>query len=675
MMAAIVWSGLALGSCTDNDDNPGMPEDPTPGESATNIDEPSDFAAYMDQSVYCGDDFYNYAVGKWRRLNPLQPDEETNGTQAEQSKMTEAFIESLSTEELYRKRSDKDAVLDRLRLDYRDDELAADKAELQKIIGSIEAVGSKEEMYQKMAELIRDGYQAPFGYVVDAFHRRVMPKTLMPESRHEFVINGKVLMDYAAMTPADTLSAMTALKKWTDKLTELEILEAEDGSGNEDADRDNLIFHHDKQRRLNKRLRVMTRGQRRAMSSNPMVNICQMVGFETEELATDKDALALGDRLASLSLAELKNLAKYFVVNRDYNFMPREAPMGGPLVSVDEFITTLAKQSHSPMATRLSALFNKQVPEANRDAVLKMCEEFREAMRERISNRPWMSNATKAKAIEKLEAMLLFVGWPDTQDEGWQVKVPEKTGTTAYQVVCDLYRQRTAIVDRMQGRTSEADLYYASEFENPSYTDNAFYASANNSIYILSSNLVPPIYDPSKGDAYNYAQIGASTIGHEISHGFDSNGSKYGKHGEMENWWGPEDATAFEALQQQMIDRFNGLTYWPSQKCNGEKTLGENIADLAGLYIGYDVLMRRLERQNLTAAETDRQGREFFRAFAFAWMENYNEEKAEAYTKDVHAPACLRVNGNVYLMDEFYRLFDIRSGKMYVAPDERIEIW
>jgi putative endopeptidase len=105
------------------------------------------------------------------------------------------------------------------------------------------------------------------------------------------------------------------------------------------------------------------------------------------------------------------------------------------------------------------------------------------------------------------------------------------------------------------------------------------------------------------------------------------------------------------------------------------KTVGENTADLGGLYIGYDAFMRLLAKKGVTGDELDRQGREFFRAFAYAWMGNHSSQSIEVFETDFHAYDPVRVNGNVYLVDEFYRLFNIKSGKRYLAPADRIEIW
>ena len=224
--------------------------------------------------------------------------------------------------------------------------------------------------------------------------------------------------------------------------------------------------------------------------------------------------------------------------------------------------------------------------------------------------------------------MTFYFGWPgdDSGRKNWLVKVP-KERKSLYQDILDLFCQRSALIDQMKGKVGEADLFYAQEWSDQSYRPNARYMHLNNSIDIMSINLVEPVFDVQMCDALKYSVMGASTIGHEITHGFDSDGSLYNKLGKKEDWWTPADKQNFAKLQDAMVENFN------------------------------------------------RQGREFFRGFAYGWMENMSDDEIENYQKDEHAPFCLRVNGNVYLMDEFYRLFNIKSGQMYLDPKDRIEIW
>ena len=247
------------------------------------------------------------------------------------------------------------------------------------------------------------------------------------------------------------------------------------------------------------------------------------------------------------------------------------------------------------------------------------------------------------------------------------------TGKSFYEMVCNLFSQYSDIMKKLIGLTSEDAFHYCEWMQVPAYTANAFYNEKNNSINILASNLIPPIYDKNQQAFYNYAVLGATTIGHEMTHGFDATGSLYDAIGKQAEWWDPQDKAVFKEKQKQMINHFDKLEYMPGVYCDGENTLSENIADLGGLEIAYEAYMNKVSAT--TRSERQYLAREFYRAFADAWRQNATPERMKIYAADVHAAPKLRINGNVCLTDAWYRVFGITEGQMYLAPDERIQIW
>ena len=663
MMAAILTCSLTLASCAKEDNAAGG--DAQGGEEL-NIEEPTDFAKYIDPKVYVGDNFYSYAVGKWQDENPVIGSTNRNGTFHEQWLNMQEFLGKVTSPD------SKDEVVMRLYDTYDKKGFENDQKVLKAKLAEIDAVDTKEKMWTMMAQLMNDGYQAPLSFVCAAIGRSVTADFTYPESLSEYAATGKTLEAYADMTKEDTTKVMDVMEGWKAMLLKEKIV-----NGRQTAN-----SHHYTESRLQVfNLQALTR---RAGSNSPLADILKALQIENaDEIATDRGFTAANGFLAELTLDELKCLCKYNVVNRDYRFMAAPEGYEDNLVGgrgIADVLSALTSLSYSPISTRFSQIYNKTIPTANRDAVKKMGEEFRTVFKARVNSRKWMSEATKQKAIEKLDAMQIFVGWPDDTSKAadWTVQVPktDKAASTTYRDICDLFKQRTAIIRSKLGQKGAEDQFYANELYASSYVANAFHAFVNNSSYILSSNLVAPMYAPTQSDAMNYAGLGATAIGHEMTHGFDSTGSKYDKDGKLVNWWSPADLQQFEVYQQQMVNYFNQWTYGPGYRCDGEQTLGENIADLGGLYIGYDVYQKHLTEKGITdAKEVSRQHREFFRGFAYAWMENNNEAGWANYQTDLHAAGCLRVNGNVYLMDAFYNDFDIKSGKSYVAPDQRIEIW
>ena len=656
MVAAIITCGLLLTSCTDvtgNDDNPVGPVNPEP-TTPTNIVEPSDFSSYIDMNTYAGDDFYQYAVGKWLADNPLEVRETENGTNAQHRKNKENFLSSL--------KSSADEVIRRLRNDFSPSSTSSDLAILKDRIKSISSIKSIEDMYASMGQLMLAGYQTPFYFSSVAYERVVSPIFAMPDKASFYATDWWSLHEYAGLTEEDAEKAEEIINSWKEMLVANNLVASKSGSIPRDIDERRLVKFNS--------------ARTRAGETNPLLSIFTSMGL-SENIA---QAMIYGEYehinkfLASLTLDQLKLFNIYIVANRDLDYIPLSESE-----DFETLLTRLVEAKYSPLSVRVSDIFNKTIPAASRTEAIAMATEYRNAFRERVSKLSWMSGATKAKAIEKIDNMDFCIGWPDDDSKRgeWTVKVPAGVAegkSSFYTDALDLHMQQASIVNEKLNSTSTEDLFYAEEVSTPSYQNNAFFSQVNNAVYILSSNLVPPVFDPSRSDAFKYGVLGF-TIGHEITHGFDPKGKDYDKTGRRAPWMAKADSLAFDALSKKMIARFNTLAIGDIYKCDGRRTVTENTADLGGLYIGYDAYMNLLARKGVTGAERDRQGREFFRAFAYAWMANMSELAIKLFENDVHAPNPLRVNGNVYLMDEFYRLFNISSGNMYLPPVDRIEIW
>jgi len=646
-----------LTSCVDSTE-----DNPSGGSSESgNIIEPSVFADLMYPNVYAGDNFYEYAVGRWLDQNPLKPGQYNNGTMAAQQDVYENFLKALSGKD-YGVKTGTDEVITALNDDYSAKEYADDKALLMAKIDKIDKAATKDALYEQMGLLVKEGYQMPFEYVCMPAERRVTPVLEFPDKIKHLSASDKDLIEFANMTAEEAAKTMKEAEEWKKFLVDKK-LSNKDNSDN-----------RQREMRLKK---VNLRSGTRAAGKAPLLAILKAAGIDTSgNLLAGEKFESLGNYLDLSTLEQLKMLCKYLLVNRDYEFIPSDPNNKQRVWEVNNVLTALFKYTFSPISVNASAVFNQSIPAANREAAVKMAEEIRASFKERINNRQWLSAATKTKAIEKLEAMTFNIGWPanDSGRKNWLVKVP-KDRKSLYQDILDLFCQRTALVDQMKGKEGDADLFYAQEWYDQSYKPNARYMEVNNSMYILGINLIEPIFDLQMCDALKYSVIGATTIGHEITHGFDNEGSLYNKIGKKEEWWTPADKQNFAKLQDAMVKNFNSLYYADNVYCDGKATLPENIADLGGLYICYDAFVKKMKASGISGDELDRQGREYFRGFAYGWMENMSENAIEDYKKDEHSANLLRVNGNVYLMDEFYRLFNIKDGKMYLAPKDRIEIW
>jgi len=215
-----------------------------------------------------------------------------------------------------------------------------------------------------------------------------------------------------------------------------------------------------------------------------------------------------------------------------------------------------------------------------------------------------------------------------------------------------------------------------SEWGMTPQTVNAYYNASFNEIVFPAAILEPPFFNMEADDAANYGATGA-TIGHEISHGFDDEGSQYDGDGKLNNWWTAADRKAFDRLTAQLVAQFNAYQPLPGHKLNGQLTLGENIADLAGLEIAYKAWQLSLGGKPSPVIDGLTGEQRFFYAYAQSWRENVREARAlTLLTMDPHAPSEFRANGSVLNIDAFHQTFGTKEGdKLYKAPAQRIRLW
>jgi putative endopeptidase len=207
-------------------------------------------------------------------------------------------------------------------------------------------------------------------------------------------------------------------------------------------------------------------------------------------------------------------------------------------------------------------------------------------------------------------------------------------------------------------------------------TVNAYYDPGLNEVVFPAGILQLPVFNPQADDAYNYGATGA-TIGHELSHGFDDEGSQFDSDGNLRDWWTPEDHAKFKAKTDQLVQEYSAFEPVPGFKVNGAVTLGENIADIAGIEIAYKAYVASLEGHPAPVIDGLTGDQRFYIGYAQSWMDKTREAALIAQVKaDVHSPEKYRTNGVVVHMPTFYSAFSVKPGdKMFVAPKDRVTLW
>lgn len=300
----------------------------------------------------------------------------------------------------------------------------------------------------------------------------------------------------------------------------------------------------------------------------------------------------------------------------------------------------------------------------------RLTDDIFQAFRDRMARLDWMSEATRERALEKLDSVTKKVGYPDH----WR-------DYSAYNVEPGSY-----LVNCMRGNMWLSDYYIAklhkpvdrTEWHMTPQTWNAYYNPSNNEIVLPAAVfLLPGIPDSLLDDAIVYAYGGGSTIGHEITHGFDDEGRQFDAQGNLKDWWAPGDGRQFKARAEKIVKQYDDYVVLDSLHINGSATQGENIADLGGLLLGWEAFKKTDQYRNNVKIGGYTPAQRYFMAWSIGWTNQLRPENLAVRIKsDVHAPSFLRVNGPVSNIPEFYEAFGVQPGDAMYRPDsERVQIW
>lgn len=298
----------------------------------------------------------------------------------------------------------------------------------------------------------------------------------------------------------------------------------------------------------------------------------------------------------------------------------------------------------------------------------EMVDNLRDAFKERIEKLDWMSPDTKTKALEKLASFNRKLGYPDKWKDYTGLQIQEDNYLNNFFRASEF--EHNQMIDKL-GKPIDR-----SEWEMLPQTVNAYYNPVMNEIVFPAAIMQPPFFNPEADEAVNYGAIGA-VIGHEFSHGFDDQGSKFDASGNMNNWWNDGDKQQFEQRTKILVDQYNKFAVEDKVFVNGQLTLGENIADFAGLTVAYDAYQRFLKGKSRKSIDGFTPEQRFFIGFAQVWKNNARSEYLrQQVMTDPHSPGRFRVLGPLSNMPQFYSAFNVKAGnKMFIDEKDRAKIW
>lgn len=641
--------------------------------------------ANLDTSVPPKEDFYQYACGGWMESNPLKPEFARFGTFDKLRDNNKIQLRDL-IKELDSKNAPKGSVEQKIGDLYA---LGLDSVKLniegaQPIMGDVVAINqtSKQDLIDLMANMIG----------ISAFFDTQVETDMIDSNAHSMYWSQGGLglgdRDYYLEDSDNARNIREAYRTYLKRLAEL--VGYSEASQNRLAD--NVM---DIETQLAEA--AMTREEMRNPSAvyNPMsidrlaeeyphidfkryfakqgitdietLIVCQPKSLATvDRIMADASEQALHDYFT----------AGYISTATDYlsdDFINAKFELSKAVSGVEQPMPRWKRALSVPNALLGDAVgeiyVKKYFPQSSKDKMLELVANLRTALGEHIDNLTWMSDTTKARAKEKLEAFTVKIGYPDKWRDYSKLTIDP----------------RRSYWDNIKGALRHMIDYNLSDWGQPvdrsrwympPQTVNAYYNPSTNEICFPAGILQAPYFDPDADEATNYGAIGV-VIGHEMTHGFDDQGSQFDKNGNFSNWWTADDRKAFTSLTDGLAEQFNQIVVLGDTHANGRFTLGENIADQGGLRIAYTAYHNSLGETDGEIIDGFTPDQRFYLAYANVWAGNIRDEEILLRTKtDPHSLGKWRVNGSLRNIEPFFKAFDIKEGdKMYLAPADRVIIW
>ena len=641
----------------------------------------------FDESIVRNDDFYQWATGGWQEKNPLKPEYSRYGSfdvlrENNEIRINELFNEMTKTEAEFGSVEQKISDLYKMGLD--EERLNAEGAEpIRKALDYILSINSREELISKIANLHIDGIGA-FFYSYPAADLEDSNMTILYMEQGGLGMGNR---DY--YTEAENAQLKAGYRTYLSKIFALAGVEGdiEKMVDNVMAVEDRLAAKH----WTNVECRDIVKGY------NPYT----FEAFKAQYKGVDWDAYfrAMGVRkiekivvsqpssfantLATLKSASLDELRAYVAAHYissaasylSEDFAVASFEFFGKEMSGTEEIRPRWKRAMSVPNSILSEAVGqmyvaKYFPESEKARVEEMVANIQKAFSKHIEALDWMGQDTKAKAQEKLAAFTVKIGYPNKWKDYSTLTVDPSKSYWAN--VVEANRWYTADEMSQVGKPVDREKWLMSP-----QTVNAYYMPTTNEICFPAAILQPPFYNPNADDAVNYGAIGV-VIAHEMTHGFDDQGSQFDKDGNMKDWWTAEDRAAFEKKTQVLVDQFNAIEILPGLYADGKFSLGENIADQGGLRLAFTGLTDYAWAEGRPADIDGFTGEQrFYIGYATLWAQNITDKEKENLTKnDVHSLGRNRVNATLRNIQSWYDAFDIKEGDaMFMPVEERVIIW
>ena len=648
--------------------------------------------ANLDERVKPGENFWQYAVGNWLKNNPLDAQHPRNGAFTDLDELNRKRINELIMKYAEQRNLPQGSDGQKIGALYRlyMDSVSRNKLGYEPILPylkQVRALKTREELLKLMYVFDYKGFNtAPFGLSLG----------LNPYNSSEYIISAghggaSLPHEYYAEPNEQQKVVVAALKSLNKDFLKM--------VGRSEADAERMmqaawaIEYRIGMKKLNQVDQRDPHKTHHIMTWDEMLKDfggIDWAGYrDALDMPKDIDKVDVGQIdaihevekvLAETSVEDLKAYMEIKVV-RAYSgylsdaFTDRSFEASKTIYGVQEQEPRWKRavdELNDNLGETIGKLYVKDYfPESSKQRVYRLVKDLQQAFEDRLQENTWMSDSTKAKALEKLHAMHINVGYPDKWQEMEKFIDIRENENLVENFIRIGQESQAALFRRYWRKPVDKTMMPCSPQEV-----NAFYAPPFNSINFPAAILQPPFFDPEADYAANYGAIGM-VIGHELTHGFDDKGCQFDKDGNLKNWWADTDKAKFDERTKVLADWFSEQEALPGLKVNGEKTLGENIGDNGGLQVAYRAFENRMKQEPLSAKEGFTPAQRFFLAYARMWANNITDEfLAYCVNSDVHSPHIFRVNAALPMIDAWYEAFNIQStDKMFIPKGKRALIW
>lgn len=647
-------------------------------------------AAHIDSSIAPGENFFMHANNGWFKNHPIPSSEKSNGIfQTIQDTINESIrkiCESSASDTKAEKGSNKQKIGDFYFSGM--DTVTIEKtgiAPLKSLFDKIDAIQSKSDLINTIGFIFTQGVSNTFGFSVSRDEKKssqyavyiTQPRLGLPD--RDYYFNADERTNNIRIEYQKHLLSIFKLIGMDEKAANenaLNVLSLEKDIAKSSRKMEDL---RDPYKNYNKmaiaKLNKITPSIKweEMMSALGLKNVDSIVVSQPEyfsalELKMKEDLSIWKSYLKWNVINHFSDYLNKKIVDQDFYFystildgIKEQKPRWKIVVeATDESLGELIGQVYVA----------EYLPKGTKEKLLEIGENIRDVYAEHIKQLDWMSDVTKQKSLSKLKKLNMKVGYPDKWKDMSSLLV-SRNSYVQNAINVDIWNYNFML--NKYGKPVNKD-----EWEMYPQTYNAYYDPTMNEIVVPACNIIVPGFEGRMpDDAVLYGIIGGSTFGHEITHGFDDQGSLYDENGNLSDWWTIIDRSRFVAKTKLIVEQFNNYVILDSMHVRGENTQGENIADLGGVIMGFEAFKKTKQGQSNELINGYTANQRYFLAYAYAWMVNRTDASlAKQIMSDVHSPAEFRINGPLSDIDEFYKAFDIKKGdKMYRNENIRVKIW